>query len=404
MTSFYYECTNCKAHYTTENVIYLCPQCSEKQEENEALKGVLKVVYQYETCEKDFKALQNTNFIELLPLNSYRSFPKLNIGHSPLYCLDIEHNDKKIIFYAKDDSRNPTFSYKDRASALVSAFALEHNLNTIVAASTGNAGSSIAGICAFMKQRAIVFVPEKAPLAKLTQILMYGAQLVPVVGNYDKAVEMSRKATQKFGWYNRNTAFNPITIEGKKTAAFEIYEQFDFQLPDRIFVPVGDGVIIAGIYKGFEDLLRLSIISKVPEIVAVQAAGSSNLVKNLNNETPCFENAHTVADSISVEVPAAFYLCKEFITNYKGKTVIVSDEEIISASAILAKTNGLFTEPASAAAFAGFLKWIDNDIESAKQKNLIMLTGSGLKDLKSVQNILNMPKAISDISEIESVV
>ncbi len=141
-----------------------------------------------------------------------------------------ESGRKKLPFsvFLKDDSQNPTWSLKDRASALVSAFARENGLDTIIAASTGNAGSSLAGICASQKQRAVIIVPETAPQAKLTQIIMYGAAIVPVKGNYDEAFDLSVKATEEFGWYNRNTAFNPVTIEGKKTVSFEIYEQLKY--------------------------------------------------------------------------------------------------------------------------------------------------------------------------------
>ncbi len=186
--------------------------------------------------------------------------------------------------YLKDDSQNPTFSFKDRASYIVSAFAKENGINTIVAASTGNAGSSIAGICASQNQKAIVMVPASAPIAKLTQIVMYGATIIPVKGTYDNAFDLSIEASNQFGWYNRNTAYNPLTIEGKKTVSFEIFDQMKETLPDRIFVPVGDGVIISGVYKGFEDLLKLGFIEKIPTIVAVQSSGSDNLIRNIDKK------------------------------------------------------------------------------------------------------------------------
>ncbi len=211
--------------------------------------------------------------------------PPLRVGNTPLYPLS-GLDDKKFPFslYLKDDSQNPTWSFKDRASALVSAFAAENRLGTIIAASTGNAGSSLAGICASQRQRAVIVVPETAPKAKLTQIVMYGAMIVPVKGTYDEAFDLSVKATELFGWYNRNTAFNPFTIEGKKTVSFELFEQLRFSVPDRIFIPAGDGVILAGAYKGFEDLLRLGITDKMPVIVAVQSEKSDNLVRNIGQE------------------------------------------------------------------------------------------------------------------------
>ncbi len=240
---------------------------------------------------------------------------------------------------------------------MVSAFAKENGIHTIVTASTGNAGSSLAGICASQNQRAIVMVPQSAPIAKLTQIMMYGATIIPVKGTYDDAFDLSVKATEHFGWYNRNTAFNPLTIEGKKTVSFELFDQLGETVPDRIFVPVGDGVIISGVYKGFEDLLKLGIIDKIPVIVAIQSAGSDNLVRNILTSEFELKESHTIADSISVDYPRNFYMAKDFILKYNGETVTVSDKEIMEASKSLSKNTGLFAEPAAAAAFAGTLKY-----------------------------------------------
>jgi threonine synthase len=276
----------------------------------------------------------------------------------------------------------------------VSAFAKENGIETIVAASTGNAGSSLAGLCASQKQKAIIMVPEAAPLAKLTQILMYGARIVPVKGTYDDAFDLSIKATEKFGWYNRNTGFNPLTVEGKKSVSFEIFDQLGETLPDRIFVSVGDGVIISGIYKGFEDLLKLKIIEKIPVIVGVQAEGSDNLSRNITNAKFEIRPSTTIADSISVDIPRNFNMAKQFILNYKGETITVSDTEIVNASGILSRNTGIFAEPAATTAFAGMLNYLEHNKLEKNSKNLVLLTGNGLKDLKAVQSILNMPPSV----------
>jgi threonine synthase len=294
----------------------------------------------------------------------------------------------------KDDSQNPTFSFKDRASALVSAWAKENGIEVIVAASTGNAGSSLAGICASQGQKAVIFVPAKAPIAKLTQIMMYGAHIVPVDGNYDQAFDLSIKATELFGWYNRNTAFNPLTIEGKKTVAFEIFSQCNGHLPERVFVPVGDGVIISGVYKGFWDLMQLGLIHRIPTIVAVQAEGSSNLIRNIENEDFIITHSDTIADSISVDIPRNYYMARKFLLEHKGEWINVSDHEILDASRKLSAETGLFTEPAAACAYAGLEKYRKESRLEAGSENLVLLTGSGLKDLNAVQQILSLPTPI----------
>jgi threonine synthase len=400
---FIYECIDCGKQFFTNEVIYLCASCSKENDGSKPPKGVLKVVYNYSDAlknHKTFKNLKNNNFIDIIPVSRISSYPKLNIGNTPLYQFNkLNNKDIPFQFFLKDDSQNPTFSFKDRASALVSAFAKENNIDTIVAASTGNAGSSLAGICASQGQKAIVMVPESAPIAKLTQIMMYGATIIPVKGTYDQAFDLSVKATEKFGWYNRNTAFNPLTIEGKKTVSFEIFDQLNETLPDRIFVPVGDGVIISGVYKGFEDLLNLDLIDKIPTIIAVQAEGSNNIIRNLDSNLFSTKVSKTIADSISVDIPRNFYMAKQFISKYNGEYLTVTDDEILQASVTLSRNTGIFAEPAASAAFAGLLNYYQSDRLDNNSKNVVLLTGSGLKDLTAVKSILKMPKPIEPTFE-----
>ena len=407
---YIYKCTDCGNTYSTKEIIYLCPECEKLNDTISPPRGVLKTVYNYEKIvsnnnnkDKLFDKIAQKGFIYLLPINSLNSLPYLKVGNTPLYKIQTLDNEQlDFDLFLKDDSQNPTFSFKDRASAIVSAYAKENKIDTIVAASTGNAGSSLAGICAAQKQKAIVFVPAKAPKAKLTQILMYGAQIIPVDGTYDNAFDLSIEATKKFGWYNRNTAFNPFTIEGKKTVSFELFAQLNQSVPDRVFVPVGDGVIISGVYKGFEDLLKLGIINKMPVIIAVQAIGSSNIINNINRNDFVSSPSNTVADSISVDIPRNFNMAKKYIVQNNGETIAVSDEEIISASKILSSRTGIFAEPAAATAFAGFLSYYWNGQLNKGSKNVVLLTGSGLKDLNAVQPIIDIPSPVkANIKTVE---
>ena len=398
MDKFKYTCTHCNKQYSANEVSYLCPACSKSNTTDKPPKGVLKTVYKYDGLRKagiDFKTLSQKGFIDLLPINDLKSLPNLKVGNTPLYKIK-RLNKEEIPFglYLKDDSQNPTYSFKDRASAIVSAFAKENGLLTIVAASTGNAGSSLAGMCAAQNQKAIIMVPETAPIAKLTQIVMYGAVIVPVKGTYDDAFDLSLKATEEFGWYNRNTAFNPFTIEGKKTVSFEIFGQMGQLLPDRIFVPVGDGVIISGVYKGFEDLLKLNLIDKIPTIVAVQAKGSDNLTRNIGKDNFETKKSETLADSISVDIPRNFYMTQDFLSKYNGEWISVSDKEILDASSTLSRNSGLFAEPAAASAFAGMLKYKEENKLEENSSNIVLLTGSGLKDIEVLKSHIDLPKAI----------
>jgi threonine synthase len=397
-SNFKYKCIDCGAEYGNSEIIYLCPECTKMNDDKSPPKGVLKTVYDYQYIKKQYQSfneLKNKGFLPLLPIRETESLPKLKIGNTPLYSIEsIDNVAYNFNIFLKDDSQNPTFSFKDRASSLVSAFAKEHFIDTIVTASTGNAGSSLAGLCASQKQRSVILVPEAAPLAKLTQIIMFGATLVPVRGTYDDAFDLSIKVSEEYGWYNRNTAFNPITIEGKKTVSFELFEQLNYKIPDRIFVPTGDGCIISGVYKGFEDLLNLKFISEMPQIVMVQAENSDNIIRNLNKTVFESKPATTIADSISVDIPRNYYMTKHYNNKYNGEYITVSDDEILDASAILSRNTGLFSEPASCAAFAGLLKYSRLNKISSGSNNVVLLTGSGLKDLNSVKKIIKMPQSI----------
>ncbi len=400
---FKYICQNCQAEYDASEVRYLCPICSQENDEKSPPKGVLKCEFDYTSiASMDIEELIEDDFFALLPIQNKENLPSLKVGKTPLYSFPYELNGESIGLLIKDDSQNPSYSFKDRASAMVSAFAKEHKIQKIVAASTGNAGSSLACIAANQGQEAIVMVPEAAPLAKLTQIMLYGAKIIPVKGTYDDAFDLSVKATEKFGWYNRNTAFNPITIEGKKTVAFELWQQMGYTIPEVIFVPVGDGVIISGVYKGFEDLLKIGLVDRIPKIIAVQAEGSANIVDNRFKINPVFLESKTLADSIAVDIPRNYYMAKDYLYKYAGGGVKVSDELILEAIKELASTFGLFVEPAAATAFAGMKQYFESN--EITQNAMILLTGSGLKDVSTAQKVVELPDSIApNISDLEKI-
>ncbi len=393
---WFFECTGCHAVYPAEPFLYLCPECAGKEGAGQPPAGILKVHYDYSAIRlqyngrSGFDRLEAEHFLPLLPLRSMDAWPPLRIGHTPLYSYDGPEGN----CFLKDDSQNPTFSFKDRASALVSAWAKEQGITRLVAASTGNAGSSLAGICASQQQKAVIIVPSTAPVAKLTQILMYGATLIPVKGSYDDAFDLSVQLTEKYGWYNRNTAYNPFTTEGKKTVAFELFRELGYRVPDRIYVATGDGVIISGVYKGFEDLMKIGITDRMPVMVAVQSSGSPNMADNLFSESFIVHPSRTIADSISVDVPRNFHMTRQYMKRFQGEALVITDEEIREASLHLARHTGIFTEPASAAAFGGFIKERKEQREEKKSLRVVLLTGSGLKDPAAVSSLLTMPDPV----------
>ncbi|MCB0282861.1 MAG: pyridoxal-phosphate dependent enzyme [Calditrichaeota bacterium] len=294
-----------------------------------------------------------------------------------------------------DDTRNPTFSYKDRASILVALKAIQNNIHEITMASTGNAGSSIAGICARMGLKAHIFVPKAIPLAKRLQIQSYGAQLYLVDGDYDQAFDLNLEVTTKTGWYNRNTAYNPLTIEGKKSAAFDMFLALQGNLPDWIFVPVGDGVILAGLYKGFYDLHQLGWIEKLPKLIAIQSTGSAAVVRYFETGIFEYEPAETIADSIHAGAPRNLFMADDAIKRSGGFAFAVDDSEIIFAQEKISKNLGILTEPAAAASSAGFLKSMKKGLVNQHDKTMLMFTGNGLKDFGSLERWNETPVAKS---------
>ncbi len=389
--TFDYLCTECGARYAISPELMVCPACSSHQQPDEPVRGILEVSLTG-TASAQFSVF------DLLPVEQ-KYFPPVPVGNTPLWQPGNLRNKTGFKqLYIKDDGVNPTFSFKDRASFLVSAFAKKHGINEIVLASTGNAGSSMAGIGAAAAQDITIFLPEAAPQAKIVQALQYGATVYKVQGNYDLAYDFSLEYSRSKGGMNRNTAYNPMTIEGKKTVSLEIFQQLR-QAPDYVFVSAGDGCIVAGVIKGFKDLLQLGIIDKVPVVYAVQAATSDALYRAWDSGR--FENipTHTIADSICVDVPRNGYHARKLLKDHQGRVIRVSDEAILSAQHELASSSGLFTEPAGATAYAGFLQ--EQHQLPAAASIVVITTGNGLKDVAAaLQGIKAPQQAIKSITEI----
>lgn len=330
----------------------------------------------------------------LLALSSTAPRSPLLVGNTPLL-----HADRLGAVLGlphlciKNDTVNPTGSLKDRASAVVLARAAEIGAERVAVASTGNAGSSLAGLAASMGIPAAIFVPATAPRAKLIQALMYGAQVFAVQGSYDDAFDLCLEASQHLGWYNRNTAYNPLTIEGKKTVSFEIYEQLGNRAPDLVFVPTGDGCILSGVARGFRDLQRLRLIERMPRLMAVQAAGSNAIALACRSGASLAAiQAHSVADSITVNLPRNGAMAVRDIRASRGEAVVVSDEAILAAAHELAATTGIFAEPAAAASLAGLRAYLQEHQQDISDQTIVLLvTGSGLKDIDAARRAVPLP-------------
>ncbi len=329
----------------------------------------------------------------LLPIEDSSPVPPLSVGCTPVYdCprLASKYGVKQLLI--KDDGRNPTASFKDRPSALAVVKAGEAGARVITTASSGNAGSALAGICASVGMESVIFVPASAPPAKIAQLQIYGARVVLVEGSYDEAFDLCLAAGRRYGWYQRSTGYNPYTVEGKKTAALEIGEQLNWNIPDKVLVGVGDGNIIGGMWKGFNDLHRLGFIERLPQMIGVQAEGSSGIVDAVNGDGIVRVGAaHTIADSISVGNPRDATRAIRAMKESGGCGVKVSDDLIIAAISQLARSTGVFVEPAGAAPLAGFLMLCERNAVKSDERVLLMLTGNGLKDVDAARRSIGEP-------------
>ncbi len=296
----------------------------------------------------------------------------------------------------KDEGRNPSASLKDRASAVVLQRARELGVELVTGASTGNAASATAVLAAAMGLKTRIFVPRTAPPAKVAQLLTFGAEVLAVDGDYDQAFDLCLHATRRFGWYNRNTGFNPCTREGKKTASFEIWEQLGFGVPDLVVVPVGDGNVLSGVWKGFDELCRLGLADRTPRLLAVQALGSAAVVDAFGGDGVIRAAAgETVADSVAVRVPHDGEAALRALRASRGLAIKVGDEEILRAIPELARASGVFGEPAAAAGLAGLKEAVRRGLVDTSWTAVLLNTGSGLKDVASAMKVAGQPRVIS---------
>jgi threonine synthase len=386
-------CTLCGRSYQPDEVQYYCPACGQV--------GTLDVLYDYPAlkAQLDRDALRNNTehsmwrYRPLLPIAPNTVVPPLRVGFTPMYDSPrLTENLGVRQAWVKDDGQNPTASLKDRASAMVVGRALEQGVGIVSTASTGNAAAALAGVGASVQTasvRIIIFVPATAPEAKVAQLLVYGATVLLVEDTYDVAFDLCFQMSEVEGWYCRNTGINPFTTEGKKTAAYEIAEQLNWDPPDVVVVSVGDGSIIGGLHKGFWELHQLGWIQRIPRLVGVQAMGSSPLVsaweQGLNAQDMQPVDARTIADSISAGLPRDRAKALRAVRETEGAFLAISDEEIVQAIPQLARLTGVFAEPAASAVYAGAQRAVQSGIIHSDERVVLLVTGNGLKDIKRAQ-------------------
>lgn len=399
-----YRCLGCDAVQPVDYADFGCPSCG----------GNLEITYDYDAAAEEISGGfgQHSNdlfrYRALLPLKERQSIFPLRIGCTPLYeARRLGRQAGLQRLYLKDDSRNPSSSLKDRASAISLCRAIEIGATVVSVASTGNAGSSLACLSAALGMKAVVFVPESAPAAKLTQLLSYGAQVLAVQGSYDDAFDLCLAASEEFGWFNRSNGFNPFTREGKKTCAFEIWEDLGGVVPDRVVVPTGDGNILSGMWKGWRDLKAVDLIDRLPKIDCAQSEDSAAICKTVrrlrDNGVPAGNwskvsidtvQAGTVADSICVDQPRDGLAAVRAVIESGGEAVTVPDSGIIMAVSEIARSTGVFPEPAAATPWAAIKQMAEDNLIGADELVVSLVTGSGLKDTVRARQAVGEPVVI----------
>ena len=393
------KCVKCGKEYPATPDVTTC-ECG----------GILDIVYDYDYIKSHLtkeklaarKDLTMWRYRELLPIEEETENTPLRVGNTPLYeeprlaeMLGLGH------LYVKDDGLNPTSSLKDRASAMAVAKAKEAGKDIIACSSTGNAASSLAGNAAAAGMKTYIFVPSRAPKGKVAQLLTFGATVVSVQGNYEETFELSSKAIDRWGWYNRNAAVNPYLSEGKKTVSLEICEQLQWKAPDYIAVAVGDGCTIGGVWKGLKDLYAIGFIDKLPRLISCQAEGCCPLNRAIEEKAPWHPmEENTLADSIAVGVPRNPDKALQAIEESHGLVVNVSDAEIMAAQKLLGSVCGLFGEPAGVTGTAGVKKLCEMGVLGKDDTVVTMISGNGLKDVENAIKAAGAP--ISCPNDMES--
>jgi threonine synthase len=401
-----YRCTLCEKEYGAELDLHTCPACGTE--------GILDIVYDYQAIKKSFtarslEANRDYSIWRYTPLMTVGDEPlnrTLHVGWTPLYTANRLSGELGLrTLYLKDDGLNPTGSLKDRASVVGVVKALEKKASTIACSSTGNAASSLAGNAARMGLKTVIFVPERAPAGKVTQLLIYGARVISVAGTYHQTVELSQQAIEKWGWYNRNCAINPHLVEGKKTVALEMAEQMNWDVPDWVTVSVGDGCTIGGVYKGFYDLLQLGLVERIPRILGVQAEGAAPFYRAWADSKPLQPTGEdTIADSIAVGVPRNPVKGLNAVRFSQGAWITVTDEEILAAMKELGSAEGIFGEPAGVTGFAGLIKAVTSGQIQQGQTVATIVTGNGLKDIQNALKAAGQPMRVQpDFRELEKI-
>ncbi len=397
------ECRECKKHYEP-TFKYICEDCF----------GPLDVKYDFPKVNKDtFSNREHTywRYFELLPILEKSNIISIDAGMTPL--VRAEKLGKELglnKLYIKNDSVNPTFSFKDRPAGIAVSKSKEFGLSAVGCASTGNLASATAAHAAKGGFPCHIFAPSDIEIPKIAQALSYGANFIAVDGTYDDANRIAAQIGDSKGIGIVNINMRSYYVEGSKTLAYEVAEQLGWQVPDQLVVPVGSGAMLNAICKGFEELQNISLLNNVSNMhmVAAQPTGCAPIVtafKKKSNEVTPVEQPDTIAKSLAIGDPGDGRYVLKRLKQYNGFAEESNNKEILDAILLLAKTEGIFTEPAGGVSVAVLKKLVDEGKIDKNDTTICYVTGNGLKATESLMEVLPKPQVMqADVAKISAVV
>ena len=403
MRKIFLQCRECKKEYDP-TFKYICDECF----------GPLDVHYDFPSITKDvFASREQTywRYFELLPIIDKSNIVSINAGMTPL--VRAEKLGKKIglnNLYIKNDSVNPTFSFKDRPAGVAISKAKEFGLSSVGCASTGNLASATAAHAAKADLPCYIFAPSDIEHAKIAQALSYGANYIAVDGTYDDANRIAAQIGDSKGVGIVNINMRSYYVEGSKTLAYEVAEQLDWKVPDQLIVPTGSGAMLNAICKGFEELETVSLIDKVSKMHmnCAQPHGCAPIVnafKNNSDDVIPVENPDTVAKSLAIGDPGDGRYVLKSLKQYNGIAQESNNKETLDAILLLARTEGIFTEPAGGVSVAVLKKMVEDGQIDKDETTVCYVTGNGLKATESIMDVLSRPQVMpADVAKISMVV
>ena len=403
MNKTFLQCRECKKEYDS-TFKYICDECF----------GPLDVHYNFPSITKDtFTNREQTywRYFELLPIIDKSNIVSISAGMTPL--VRAEKLGKEIglnNLYIKNDSVNPTFSFKDRPAGVAISKAKEFGLGSVGCASTGNLASATAAHAAKANLPCYIFAPSDIEHAKIAQALSYGANYISVDGTYDDANRIAAQIGDSKGVGIVNINMRSYYVEGSKTLAYEVAEQLDWQVPDQLVVPTGSGAMLNAICKGFEELETVSLVDKVSKIHmnCAQPHGCAPIVdafKNNSDDVIPVENPDTVAKSLAIGDPGDGRYVLKRLKQYNGIAQESNNKETLDAILLLAKTEGIFTEPAGGVSVAVLKKMVEDGQIDKDETTVCYVTGNGLKATEAIMDVLSRPEVMqADVAKISAVV